>query len=1018
MLNGYLCRHSYIMIRKIFIAALLALFVSITSSFDSSAQCIVINELMINGLSSFDGQSAPNTEEWVELYNTCDQPIDIGCWVLADGDFVIRFPQGTIIQPNDHFVIGSVNSLVPVDFFPANCNCATPESATIIFTNGGEQLALIDNSGVIQDAVIWAGGQALPFTVSSSGGGCTGINTQVSNTSAQFETLPYVAGTSLEGCSYARTCDGSSIWEARCGADISGGTINGNPFIVDFDASASNICQGDCISFSDLTVSGATSWTWTFEGANSANSSLQNPTNICYNTPGSFDVTLTATDGCSTATLTVTDFIQVGSSLTPVITASGPTSFCVGDEVTLTANPSGNDYQWFENQNPISGATSNSLVVTTSGNYSVAAVNNSCAEESNVMTVTVFEFPTVAISAEGPTQICTGQTVTLSTNINADFQWLESGNILTGEDAASFVATEAGFYSLQATANGCSTESNIISVEEILSTTVAITTTDNVLCPDEFTLLSVNSNETNFIWYLNNDVIIGESGPTINTDAPGTYSADVVNPSCPVTVTPITILVGALPNATITPNGLSEICPGSAIDLTLNGTFTSFEWTLNNVPFNNSSATINVSNPGVYGALLISADGCSAPSANQATLSIVTPEVISIVSSEGNSICEGAFTNLTATSNLTDYVWTLNGNPVANTSNSLLNQGIGLYVVNAEDNNGCEVNANITIAQILAPDIILNPGSDVVVCAENVTIAATGGTVYQWFFNNDIIDGANANSLVVNESGNYYASSVNQQGCEGISEPISVFLEGTFEFEINEPLEAVCEGGTITLSLAEPFESYLWSTGETTNSITVNESGSYTVEVTNNQGCSASDVVTVNFIKIPEIELVSSFRSDCVNGVEVTAISEGLISWEISPFITLLDNNRIIANPESTSSYSVTATIGTCESQTDFEILVECPTLFIPNVFTPNDDGVNDFFRIDGENLGQYEMIIFNRWGDEIYRSNNINRGWNGGINGYYAPDGTYNYIIKIFDLSGQPLFGKGEFYGTVTLLR
>jgi gliding motility-associated-like protein len=63
-------------------------------------------------------------------------------------------------------------------------------------------------------------------------------------------------------------------------------------------------------------------------------------------------------------------------------------------------------------------------------------------------------------------------------------------------------------------------------------------------------------------------------------------------------------------------------------------------------------------------------------------------------------------------------------------------------------------------------------------------------------------------------------------------------------------------------------------------------------------------------------------------------------------------------------------------------------------------------------------MIIFNRWGDEIYRSNNINRGWNGGINGYYAPDGTYNYIIKIFDLSGQPLFGKGEFYGTVTLLR
>jgi gliding motility-associated-like protein len=1001
--------------RKIYITALLGVFSLLLLTAQTSAQCVVINEILINGPGGADGQ-APNSEEWIELYNTCNIDIDLSCYALADGDFVIRFPAGSTIPANGYFTIGSPNSAIPLDLNQFACGCTNPANQGIIFTNGAEQVVLMDNNGLILDALIWGGGQGLPFTVSSSPVGCNAINATVSNGNANFETLPPTNNDN--GCVCARECDGSPNWEVRCGAAISAGTTNGNPFIVDFDASASNICQGDCISFNDLTVGGATSWTWTFEGASIPNSSLQNPTNICYNTPGSFDVTLTATDGCSTATLTVPDFIQVGSSLPPVITASGPTSFCVGDEVTLTASPIGNNYQWFENQNPINGATSNSLVVTTSGIYSVADVNNSCADASAATNVVVFEFPIVTITAEGPTQICTGQTVTLSTSINGDFQWLESGNILTGEDAASFVATEAGFYSLQATVNGCTSESNIISVEEITSTTVVITTTDDVLCPDESAILNVNSTETNFIWYLNNEVIVGESGATINTDITGTYSAEIVNPSCPVTVTPITILAGALPNATITPDGLSEICPGNTINLTLVGTFASFEWTLNEVPFNTSSTNINVSDPGVYAALLISADGCSAPSANQAEVSVVTPEIISVVSSEGNSICEGAFTNLTATPNFTNYEWTLNGNPIANTSNSLINQGIGIYAVNALDNNGCEVSENITIAQIPSPIITLNPGDDVIICAENVTITATGGTVYQWFFNNNIITGANSNSLVANQSGNYYAASTNAQGCPGISESISVFLEGTFEFEINEPSTTVCEGGTITLSLPEPFSSYLWSTGETTSTITVNESSTYTVEVTNDQGCAASDAVNVNFIKIPEIELVSSFRSDCVNGVEVVAISEGLISWEVSPFITLLDNNRIIANPESTSSYSVTSTIGICESQTDFEILVECPTLFIPNVFTPNDDGVNDFFRIEGENLGLYEMIIFNRWGDEIYRSNNINRGWNGGINGYYAPDGTYNYIIKIFDLSGQPLFGKGEFYGTVTLLR
>ena len=1014
MLNGYLCRHSNIMKRKIFIAALLGAFSVLALTVQISAQCVVINEILINGPGTADGQ-APNSEEWIELYNTCDNDVDLSCYALADGDFVIRFPAGSTIPANGYFTIGSPNSAVPLDLNQFACGCTNPANQGIIFTNGAEQVVLMDNNGVILDALIWGGGQALPFTVSSSPAGCTAINATVSNGNANFETLPPTNNDN--GCVCARECDGSPNWEVRCGASITADGPNQTPFIVNFNASATTICEGDCVSFSNLSIGAATSWTWSFVGANTTTSNQQNPANICYNSAGFYDVALTVSDGCATNTLTIPDFIEVSSIFTPIITADGPTSFCEGDQVTLNTTP-GNEYQWFENGNPIIGAITNTLVVDAIGNYSVATVNLACGGESTETVVDVLPLPVVTITADAPTEICPGQTVTLFTNSTADLQWLESGNILTGQESSSYTVTEAGVYSLQATENGCSNVSNIITIEEIAVTQIILTSVDDVICAGESTTIDVVSNEVNFVWYLDNVIIPGESGASLVASSIGTYSVEVVNSTCPIVVTPLTISAGSIPNGTITPNGLTTLCEGSSIDLTLAGNFAAFDWTLDGSPINNTATTISASTEGIYTVTLTSADGCPGIAGNDAQITVVLPQVVTISSSEGNAICEGTTTDLTATQNLSNYSWTFNGNAIGNTTNVLQNQVAGQYSFSAIDSNGCDVEGNILVAEIPNPIVSLSPTNDIVICDDNTTITASGGSAYQWYFNNNIVPGVTSNTLVVNQNGNYYATTTNQQGCEGSSNPISVFLQGALDIEITGPTSPICEGETFTLTLPQAYTSYDWSTGQTSSTLTVSENGTYSVQVADDQGCVGSDDITINFVKLPEIALLSTFRSDCVNGVEVTAVSDGLISWEISPFITLLDNNRIIANPESTSSYSVTSTVGTCESQTDFDILVECPTLFIPNVFTPNDDGVNDFFRIEGENLGQYEMIIFNRWGDEVYRGTNINRGWNGGINGYYAPDGTYNYIIKIFDLSGQPLFGDGVYHGTVTLLR
>jgi hypothetical protein len=131
-----------------------SLIVLIILSLSAIAQCIVINEVMVNAAGGCDGDCTPSTAEWVELYNTCNTPQDISCYVLTDGDFGLTFPAGTIIQPYSYFVVGSANSGVSLNLDLGVCGCTSgPTSQVGIFTNTSEQLVFTNESGVIQDGV-------------------------------------------------------------------------------------------------------------------------------------------------------------------------------------------------------------------------------------------------------------------------------------------------------------------------------------------------------------------------------------------------------------------------------------------------------------------------------------------------------------------------------------------------------------------------------------------------------------------------------------------------------------------------------------------------------------------------------------------------------------------------------------------------------------------------------------------------------------------------------------------------
>lgn len=311
----------------------------------SFSQCVVINEVLINGPGKCDGSCNPDTEEWIELYNTCSSPADIGCFVLTDGEFTVTIPQGTAIPANGYYVIGSNGSIGTgtVDLNISNCNCTSGVKIGTL-TNPNDQIILADKDGNVQNGLIWGGGQNLPLNITAtpSAGGCPQTTVSATSSSSFFEVLSATGG---NGCTIARVCDGSKSWEERCNSTISMGTTNGALPLIKFSASKTTICKEECLSYIDSTV-GATSWKWTFSGADSTTSVLSSPSNICYNGNGNYDVTLTVTTGCGKDSSTKTSYIKVGGSgQIPVVTALRDT-ICDGTPTTLSVTDSLGVLQW------------------------------------------------------------------------------------------------------------------------------------------------------------------------------------------------------------------------------------------------------------------------------------------------------------------------------------------------------------------------------------------------------------------------------------------------------------------------------------------------------------------------------------------------------------------------------------------------------------------------------------------------------------------------------------------------
>lgn len=227
------------------------------------------------------------------------------------------------------------------------------------------------------------------------------------------------------------------------------------------------------------------------------------------------------------------------------------------------------------------------------------------------------------------------------------------------------------------------------------------------------------------------------------------------------------------------------------------------------------------------------------------------------------------------------------------------------------------------------------------------------------------------------------------------------------------PDTVLCSDESILLRPEKDFVSYLWHDGSTGPEFLVDRTGKYSLLVWDGNGCQAEDSVFIAYAEIPRVLL----GNDTVLTTGETLIldaGEGMEEYLWHDGTT----NRYFEVFED-GIYWVRVKNEYCYNYDTIVIDYECEaSLIIPNCFTPNGDGINESFNVVYENIKDYKIVIFNRWGQLLFESGNLNEGWDGRYNQQMCPQGTYFYLINFKTDCGSGIERFGERKGSVTLLK
>lgn len=431
----------------------------------------------------------------------------------------------------------------------------------------------------------------------------------------------------------------------------------------------------------------------------------------------------------------------------------------------------------------------------------------------------------------------------------------------------------------------------------------------------------------------------------------------------------------------------TSFCYGNSIILSPGNNYYSYYW-----QDGSTDSVLIAGNTGYYWVQVTDSIGCTS------TDSIHIEAFMDFDFSIGpdtSVICDGDYIFLHGPEGYNYYQWQ-NGSDLLD----MIADTAGIYWLEVTDVNNCAArDSALLIVNKIGEDFL---GNDTIICKDMdfQLIAPSFYSLYMWN------SGETDSSITINSSGEYWVYVEDSIGCSGI-DTINIDLFDSIEIIASDT--TACPYDTILLKVPYKNYTYQWNTGQTDSVIEINKGGLYWVEVLTDCGLFYDSVYINQYIN-PEFDLGDDTLI-CQGNQVVLSPGEGFKWYLWSNGST--DNSLII---DKQGTYFLDVFDGNCVLS-DTIIIEDCNSLYVPNVFTPNNDGYNDYFYAIGDKIDQFKMNIYNRWGVLLKTLNSIDEKWDGTHNNAKCPDGVYYWYAEYNGYGKNGIMIKKTAKGAVSII-
>ena len=776
------------------------------SSFSASSQSITVSVAGVYSLQAVDAGGCTSTGSFTLVVNANptlvldDASICQGSTVVRSGpndmaSYAWSGPAG--FAANSQSITVSVAGAYSLTITDTN-GCQATDSFTLT-VHANPSFTLADATVCEGSSITRSGPAGMAMYAWTGPGGFTSANQSITVTNGGSYSLTV---TDTNGCT---------------GSDSFLFTVNNNPVV---DLADAQICSGSTVIRSG--PAGMTSYTWSGPGGFSANSQ-----SITASVAGVYCLDVVDANGCTDSncfTLTVADSLSV-----PLTDAE----ICQGDSVTRSGPSNMATYAW---TGPGGfSSSSQSITVNVPGIYTLEVTDSAGCSGSNSFTLTVHPNPTVVLN---DATVCEGNSITRSGPAGmAMYAWTGPGGFTSANQ--SITVTNGGSYSLTVTdTNGCTGSDSFLFT---VNNNPVVDLADAQICSGSTVIRSGPAGMTSYTW----------SGPggfsansqSITASVAGVYCLDVVDANGCTDSNCFTLTVADSLSVPLTD---AEICQGDSVTRSGPSNMATYAWT-GPGGFSSSSQSITVNVPGIYTLEVTDSAGCSG--SNSFTLTVHPNPTVVL---NDATVCEGNSITRSGPAGMAMYAWTGPGGFTSANQSITVTNG-GSYSLTVTDTNGCTGSDSFLFTVNNNPMVDL---ADAQICSGSTVIRSgpAGMTSYTWSGPGGF--SASSQSITAGVAGVYCLDVVDANGCTD-SNCFTLTVADSLSVPLTDA--EICQGNSVTRSGPSNMATYAWTGpggfSSSSQSITVNVPGIYTLQVTDSAGCSGSNSFTLTVHANPSFTL-------------------------------------------------------------------------------------------------------------------------------------------------------------------